>query len=163
MKTTRRLKKLAPTLCLIAGLAAFGSAFAQDGGVVITNAVYQQVEVKAADGTVHKELAPVSRVVPGDEVIYELSYRNNGSQPATGVQINNPVSPELVFVQASVPPTMVSVDGGKTFGVLSELKVNGDDGVERPAQASDITNVRWILSTLEPGASGKVVYRARVR
>ena len=163
MSTTSQLRKLGSALCLIAGLAAFGSGFAQDGSPVqVTNAVYQEIQIKAEDGTISKKMVPAARVVPGEEVVYELSYRNDGDTAANNVQVNNALAKELEFVSASNPPT-VSIDGGEHFGDLSELKVTAADGSVRPAQPSDITNVRWTVPTLAPGASGKFVYRARVK
>lgn len=164
MTTRSRLRSLAPTLCLIAGLAAFGSGLAQDGGLEITNTAYQEVEVKADDGTVTTRLVPAARVVPGDEVVFEIAYVNTGSEAATDIAIDNPVPPQVSYQGAAgTPVTAVSVDGGESFGALDSLTVLGADGAPRPATASDVTNLRWIIESLAPGASGKVSFRARVK
>lgn len=141
-----------------------GVLLAQDGnGVEITNAALREVEVKAPDGTVTRQLVKVERAVPGDEVVYEISYRNAGSATATDVAIANPLPPAVTFLSASVPPTEVSVDGGKVFGPLAQLKVKQADGQTRNARAADITNLRWIVPTLSAGAEGKFVYRVKVK
>lgn len=163
MGATHHLRKLGPALCLITGLAAFGSGFAQDGSVEIGNAVYQEVQVEQADGTTSTSLQPVSKVVPGDEVVYEITYRNGGEQIATDVIVSNPVSADLVFVGSSVPPTAVSVDGGATFGPLAELQVLDAEGNPRAALPSDITTLRWVIATLRPGETGSVSFRATVK
>lgn len=152
-------------LCILAVVCATGSAFAQaGGGIVLTTNVYQDVQVKGPDGTVTTKRLPAKTVVPGGEVIYEIGYENTGKAVATDVAINNPLQPELVFVAVEgTPATAVSVDGGKTFGNLPDLKVTGNDGKTRPAQADDVTNVRWILARVEAGAKGKVSFRVRVR
>lgn len=160
---TNPLRKLGLSLCLIAGLVASGSGFAQDGGVEIDNAVYKEIDVTATDGTVTRKLVPAVKVVPGGEVIYEITYRNNASEPATDVNITNPLPKEVVFVSASVEPTAVSVDGGREFGQLEELTVEGPDGQVRRARAADINSLRWIVPSLAAGASGKVTFRARVK
>lgn len=164
MNTTAHLRKLGPALCLIAGLAAFGSGFAQDrGGIQVETAAFKEVATTAADGTVSTKLLPVDRVVPGDTVVYEIRYANKGDKPATDVAVNNPVPAEVAFVEAVDAPTVVSVDRGKHFAALADLRVEETDGSSRPAQPSDVTNLRWTIATLSPGGSGKIVYRVKVK
>ena len=159
---TTPLRKLGPLLCLIAALAAFGSAFAQAGGQIqVTNAVFVEVVDDSGAGTTR--LVPATNVVPGTEVVYRISYRNTGDAAATDLAIDNPLPDALVFVGSDQPPAAVSVDGGATFGALTDLTVIDLEGDVRQAQPSDITNIRWVVATLAPGASGSVVYRARVK
>lgn len=150
---------LAVFLCAVVGPANAQAA----SPIVIDSAAYQEVEVKAADGSTSIKLEPAARIAPGGVVVYEISYRNTGDQPATNVAINNPVAGELVFLDASIAPSAVSVDGGKRFGALEELTVPGADGNLRPAQPADVTNLRWTIASLAPAASGKVSFRARVK
>jgi uncharacterized repeat protein (TIGR01451 family) len=147
-------------LCALAGFAASGAAFAQ---VKVNNVVFQEVAVRAADGSTSTELKPVTRVAPGGVVVYEITYRNGGQQTVNDFAINNPLPSELEYLGASVEPSVVSVDGGKTFAPLSDLTVAGENGNPRPARAGDVTNLRWTLASVNPGASGKVTFRARVR
>src|SRR5690606_6114135 len=100
------IRLLGAMLCI----AVSGVAAAQDASPIqISNAVFQEVEVKADDGSVATKLVPAAKVVPGAEVVYEISYRNNGTEPATDLAIDNPLPKEVVFVDASVQPTTVSV------------------------------------------------------
>lgn len=145
------------------GLAVSGVVFAQDASPIqITSAVFQEVEVKAADGAVSKKLVPATAVVPGGEVVYEITYQNSGDDTATDVVIDNPLPEELSYVGSSVPVDAFSIDGGKTFGNLADLKVEGADG-PRAAEAADVTNLRWIVDSLAPGAKGMVGFRAKVK
>lgn len=149
---------------VVALLGASSLAFAQAGSPIhIDSSAYQEVEVTAADGTTSIKLEPAASIAPGGVVVYEIKYRNNGTQAATNVAINNPVAEELVFLEASVAPSAVSVDGGAHFGNLGDLTVAGEDGASRPAQPADITNLRWTVATLAPGGSGQVSFRARVK
>ena len=52
---------------------------------------------------------------------------------------------------------------GQTFGDLANLSVIDAEGNVREARQSDITNLRWIIATLAPKASGQVSFRARVK
>lgn len=162
---TSSIRMLGLASVLFVGQALAGMAHAQEQGALkITNAVFQEVEVKAADGKVAKKLVPAAKVVPGGEVVYEISYDNTGKDPATDVAITNPVPRELAFIDVvGMPATSMSVDGGKQFGQLTALQVAGSDGAKRPAQPSDVTTLRWVLPTLKPGAQGKVSFRARVK
>lgn len=149
---------------IFALLAVSGNALAQSAGPIqIDSAAFQEVEVKAADGSTSIKLEPAASIAPGGVVVYEIKYRNNGTEAATNVAVNNPVPAELVFLEASVAPSAVSVDGGERFGALAELTVAGDNGAPRPAQPADITNLRWTVATLEPGSSGQISFRARVK
>jgi uncharacterized repeat protein (TIGR01451 family) len=132
--------------------------------VQISNAVYQQVVVEAPNGKATTKLVPAQKVVPGGEVVYQITYRNTGKQPATNVVINNPLPADLVYVETlGTPATAVSVDGGVHFGRLDQLAVIGPDGEPRAAKPADVTNLRWIVPNLAPGADGTVGFRAVVK
>ena len=136
------------------------------GGVQLTNQVFQEIEVIGADGKPERKTVPATTVVPGTEVSYVIAYRNTGDKPADNVAITNPVPAalEYVAVLGPAPANEVSVDGGKQFGPLTSLSVTDADGKSRPAQAADVTHVRWILSTaLQPGEGGTVSFKARLR
>jgi uncharacterized repeat protein (TIGR01451 family) len=165
MSTNTNVRRIGWALGVLAGVCAAGGALAQAASpVTITNAVYQEANVRAADGQVTRKLVPAAKVVPGSEVVYEISYSNNGTQPATGVTINNPVPNGLALVgEGDTPATSVSVDGGVTYGRLAELFVLGKDGEPRPARMGDVTNLRWVVAQLAPGAKGKVMFRAKVK
>ena len=108
---------------------------------------------------------PASRVIPGNEVIYVINYRNVGDQPLENVAITNPIPEQLVYVDAAgaVPVTSVSVDDGAEYGALAALTVPGPDGQPRPATSADVTHLRWIVPLLPAGADGAVSFEARVR
>jgi len=155
----------------LAGLAAgclllsVAPAIAAQDTLELKNAVFQEVDVKSADGSMHKERVPAAKVVPGTEVIYVITYHNVGKQAASDVVITNPIPSELAYRPETEPgPSAapeVSVDSGKTWGALAKLMVPGADGKPRPAQGSDVTHVRWKLRTpVKAGEEGSVSYRA---
>lgn len=101
-------------------------------------------------------------VVPGDRLIFTTAYRNVGAEAAKNVVVTNPIPPGVALAPLGADQLEVSIDGGKTWGRLAALSVNGTAG-PRPAQAGDVTHVRWILPVLAPGASGTLSYNALVR
>src|SRR5690606_36048987 len=58
---------------------AFGAQAA--GELKLANAVFQEVEVTTEDGRTELRQAPVTRVIPGTEVIYVIDYSNAGDGP----------------------------------------------------------------------------------
>jgi uncharacterized repeat protein (TIGR01451 family) len=107
-------------------------------------------------------------VTPGDRVIFTLSYKNNGAQPANGFRATNPMPGPVQFVAAAEDWAEVSVDGGKSWGKLAALTVaaKAEDGseVRRAASPEDVTHVRWVFaSAIAPGAEGTISYRGVVK
>jgi uncharacterized repeat protein (TIGR01451 family) len=160
--------------CWYVLLAAASSALAQQqgdaprGGLELKTVVEKVVEVKEADGTTRTELMPVAAAVPGDEVVYTVSFTNVSGTAADNVRITNPIPAEMRYVADTAfgPGSRVlySVDGGATYGFPQELSVAAADGTRRAAQAADYTHIRWILqSPLEAGAQGFARFRAVLR
>lgn len=152
------------TVALALLLLAARPALAEDT-LQLTNAVFQEVEVTGAGGKKEKKLVPAAKVTPGTEVTYVITYRNVGTQVAEKVVIRNPLPKELAYKggASSGKGTKfeVSVDGGISYGVLAGLKVTGADGKPRPAQAADVTDLRWTLAAaVPPGKEGAVRYKA---
>jgi uncharacterized repeat protein (TIGR01451 family) len=113
-------------------------------------------------------LVPADKVVPGDEVIYTISFVNHGTEPASDVVITNPIPEHMVFTKVEDSPraatVSLSADGGERYDAPRNLTVTDAKGQPRPAQASDFTHVRWILQEpLEPGAAGSVSFRAQLQ
>ena len=150
---------------LAAGFLAF-AAQAQQGSLELKNEVLREITTPAsATAAAKTDIVPAATVLPGDEVIYRLSYRNRGSQPADKVVLNSPVPEALAFRQAYGlnAAAEVSVDG-KAFGALETLTVLGADGKTRPASPGDVKALRWqIKNSIAPGESGSVSFRAAVK
>jgi len=109
-----------------------------------------------------------SRVVPGTEVIYTITAKNTGNEPADNIVVTNPIPKQTVYVEGSAfgagTTITFSVDGGKTYNTPAKLTVKNAAGIPRPATAEDYTNVRWTLQfNLQPGQEAPVWYRARVK
>lgn len=167
MSNNTKFRGFGWTLGVLFGVCAAGNALAQaaaPGPIKLDTAVYQDVQVKGADGKVTTKRQAPKNVVPGDEVIYQMTYTSNANAAASNVVIDNPLPAELTFIKVEgTPATAVSIDGGKTWGQLAELKVKLADGTSRPAQPSDITSLRWVIATIAPGGKGTIAYHARVK
>jgi hypothetical protein len=125
----------------------------------------ERTEESETGETVTTLLDPATvKVIPGDRLLFTNSYRNMGGNSVTGFVVNNPVHGAVTFVEVLEDWALVSVDGGQNFGKLSELSVAEATADMRPAAASDVTHIRWILpSPIAPGASGELRFRGIVK
>ncbi|GAA0478665.1 hypothetical protein GCM10009096_20760 [Parasphingorhabdus litoris] len=125
-----------------------------DAGQAITK-LYEPTEVK---------------VIPGDRLVFVNSYRNTGSSAVTGFVVNNPVHSAVSFTGVNEDWATVSVDGGKSFGKLTEFTIteDGPDAesieISRAAQPSDVTHIRWTFdNAIAAGASGELRFSGVVK
>lgn len=103
-------------------------------------------------------------VVPGDRLVFVLNYRNGGTQPADKFVVTNPMPAAVRFAEAGGSRPLVSVDGGKQWGLLADLTVAEADGTRRAAQPADVTHVRWAFDKPIPvGGTGKLMFRGVVK
>ncbi|WP_106639447.1 DUF11 domain-containing protein [Allosphingosinicella vermicomposti] len=148
-------------LALLAALLP-ASAFANN--VQLESQVFVERIVTGPDGKEQTALQEPKVVTPGEKLVFELNYKNTGSKPADDFVVTNPMPAAVSYAGGESDGSVVSVDGGKTWGPLASLKVAGTDGVERAAQASDVTHVRWTFAQAIPaGAQGKLTFRGTVK
>jgi len=149
----------------VLALLTAGAAFAD---VELTAEAVMEVTTTNPAGEEVTTLVRAEKVVPGDEVIYQIHYVNRGAEPADDVVITNPIPAHMVFTSVGPSPrnavVEMSADGGTAFGEPGRITVADAGGGERPANASDFTHVRWTFGDpLEPGAEGSVSFRARLQ
>jgi uncharacterized repeat protein (TIGR01451 family) len=126
--------------------------------------VFVEREQKRSDGTVATILEEPKLVVPGDQLVFVVRYKNVGAAAASKFTVTNPIPRAVAFAGTSDGKEFVSVDGGKSWGSLSQLRIAKTDGTTRPALPGDVTHVRWNLNqTLAAGSAGKLVFRGVVR
>jgi uncharacterized repeat protein (TIGR01451 family) len=138
------------------------SAHAAAGVALDSKVLVERIETTSDGGSVTTREEP-HVVTPGDRLVFVLSYRNEGNEPATGFVLTNPIPDSVEFAGTDDPSAVVSVDGGSTWGPLSALTVIQPDGVGRPAQAADVTHIRWAFARPVPsGAAGELTFRGLV-
>ena len=134
------------TLAVVTILGAMPVS-AQQGGV-LTSKVELEKEIPGAHRTasLYTYVEP-KVVVPGDRVRVTLTFTNNGTAAATGLNITNPIPAGLFFNGTNdTADFSVSVDGGKGFGALSSLTLPVANAAPRAATLTDVTHVRWLWS-----------------
>lgn len=147
-------------------LLAFGAAaYSQEQGHLNVRTVVQKEQATVNEsGETEMQLVAAGTVVPGERVIYTITFENIGDEPAENVVITNPISGELTYVDGSAfgpgADIRFSVDGGQTFANRDELTVT-EDGVTRSADTEDFTHIRWVMQQeLAAGAQGLARFSA---
>lgn len=153
---------------LFAGFVFLSAASAQEEGHINLKTV-AEVEKVIVNENGEKETirVPAAKVIPGDEVIYTISYWNIGDEPAEKVVITDPIPEHMLYTGGNVSgegmEITFSVDDGNTYDKPENLKVIGEDGKERKAILSEYTHIRWTMKRdLQPGEEGKVEFRAEL-
>lgn len=132
--------------------------------VALNNNVFVERVSTDAQGKQRILLEEPKVVVPGDRLVFVLNYRNAGAQPADKFVITNPMPSAVRFADAGDTQPLVSVDGGKQWGLLADLSVAAADGTRRTAQPADVTHIRWAFQKPIPaGATGKLMFRGIVK
>lgn len=176
---------------IVGGGLASAQAYAQDteraaapaGAKAVALDSKIQVERKSTDanGKETTELLDPNAVtvVPGDALLFTLSYSNTGATPATKFVAVNPVNKAVRLTGVTEDWAEVSVDGGTTYGKLSDLTVMADVAAPGPDAADpvgdevgadapkvavtpapraatygDVTHIRWTFPEAIP-ADGK--------
>ena len=127
--------------------------------VALSSAVFVEKDVVDSRGRRSIVLEPPEEVSRGDRLVFLLHYRTAG--PSAPFMVTNPL-PDTVSYQGSPDArAIVSVDGGRHWGVLGALQVRERDGSRRGARPEDVTHVRWTLR--RAGSSGKLMFRGVAR
>lgn len=160
------MNRLLTTFAAVLALVVAAPASAQEGKIELKSVVEKEVRVVNDAGEEVVQLVEADKVVPGDVVIYTVTYTNVADQAVDNVVITNPINDALSYVvdSAFAPGADVSfsADGGQTFAALDTLTVERD-GTPVAAGVDDLTHIRWILrEPLDPGAQGFARFRARL-
>lgn len=126
--------------------------------------------VEKVNGQEVRKFLPVTKVEPGQTLIYTLKYRNDGDEKATSVVINNPIPQGTVYLVGTASgrdsEITFSIDGGKTFKqpTLLTYETTGPDGVKakKTAAPEEYTNIQWVVREILPGSQGEVDFQVRV-
>jgi uncharacterized repeat protein (TIGR01451 family) len=171
----KKVMRLSAGTWLVAAIALLGtSVIAQEsdspmrGSLEVQTVVQKLRELLDENGERKTELVPIDTAVPGDEVVYTVTFTNIGPEPAENIRITNPIPPQMRYVSGTAfgPGTQVeySVDGGMSWGQAELLRVSTDSGAHRPAEADDYTHIRWALNApLPAGERSFARFRAVVR
>ena len=159
----KSITKLMLAAAAALALPAVPLAAQNNSAIALTGDVKAVKVITEADGKERTDLVEPSTIVPGDRLVFGTDYANKGSEIVTNFTVTNPLPAAVRLAPDADPAIEVSVDGGKTFGVIAALTIANSDGTTRPAAHADVTHVCWVLASIVPGASGKLTYPAIIR
>ena len=148
---------------LLATAAGTAPLSAQDQAISLSGSVMHEAVSFDASGKEVTKLVEPNTIVPGDRLIFGTDYNNGSDEAVDNFVVTNPLPPAVRLAPDADTTLIVSVDGGKSFGTLSQLSVMAEDGGSRPADQADVTHVRWTLPSVAPGESGRLEYPAIIR
>lgn len=143
--------------------ASVASPAMAKGEIALESEIFVERIAKSATGS-RILLERPTKLLPGDRLVFIVSYKNTGAAPASDVVITNPIPKAVRFQETLDGSEQVSVDGGQSWSRLEDLRIALDDGRFRPASPADVTHIRWVISqTLTEGYTGKLTFRGVVR
>jgi hypothetical protein len=132
---------------------AFAAAMHDRPTVALNSAVY--VERMEQGNTRHLE--PADRMNRGDRVVTVVSWHRMGGEG--GFTVTNPLPRAIAYQASARDDELVSVDGGRSWGKLSALRVGS-----RLATPEDVTHVRWrVPADRAAQGHGLIAYSGIVR
>lgn len=166
-----RVLRLA-TACMVAAafIAAAGTgAWAKDTPKLELKIVMEKEIRSVKDGKEVVERTPAGKVKPGEMYVYTVTYTNTGKGEARNAKIVDVIPKGMVYVAGSAEgkdaTVTCSIDGGKSFHAPPvKYKAKKPDGKteEKEAEPSMYTHIKWMVKSVQPGASGTVSFRANV-
>ena len=155
-------------LTILGPMVGVGYAAPEPKQVTLESLIQREIEVTNEDGEKEVRLIEAGNAIPGDELIFTVTYTNQGGEKAENVVLVNPVPDHTEYIDGSAAGKATaitfSVDGGESYDLPGSLRVTGEDGKPRLALARDYTHLRWVrTSPLSPGQSGKVTFRVRLK
>lgn len=143
-----------------AALCAPVTAHAADA-VRFASDVFIEKFVTAPGGRKSRILARADRLNPGDNVIFVVNWTARRGNEFT---VTNPLPRSVAFQRSVDGAEEVSVDGGRSWGDIADLRVRDRDGYVRSATPEDVTHLRWRVSNrVALRGSGQLTYRGVVR
>ena len=159
------LKKIICAALLVLPLTAIAKP-----EIVLTMVSEKEIMIEQNGKQVKKKVV-AKETVPGDELIYSITYKNKGDEVAKNVAIKNPIPEGTVYVldsaQGSNADITFSVDKGLTFkkpGLLTyERKDSTGKSVKSKASYEQYSHVKWLVKEVQPGKGGTVTYKVKVK
>ncbi len=167
MSKTQSIFKLF-SASLILSLLFSVNAFAENGKIMLTNKVFKQVINTDKQGNTTYDYIGPGTALPGDVMMYTITFQNIGDSPAEGIVINNPVPNNSEYRVGSAmgknTEIVFSIDGGKNFGNPEELVVKDKNGKQWTAKPESYTHIRWVYNRpLPPGEKGEVSFKTKIK
>ncbi len=142
--------------------AAITASAAQAQSTLETSrAVYVERVANMADGRMMRAIEPAQGLRTGDRVVLMVEW------PATaapdGLTVASAIPRALTFQRSSKDGVEISVDGGKNWGKLGQMRIRDGNSL-RLASPEEVTHLRWRVPAGQRGSgNNRMTYSAIVR
>lgn len=164
----KRTSRILASIAAVALLALPLSAWAQPK-VAISIKAEKEVTVTANGKQIKKKIA-AKGFLPGEEIIYTLSYVNSGTEAAKDVLITDPIPEGTSFIPGSASDAdkaTYSINKGKSYSkptlLTYEIKTADGKKQQKVAAPEEYTDIRWTIPSVAPGGKGSVSFRVKVK
>jgi hypothetical protein len=129
--------------------------------VQLASDVFVERFANGPGGRISRILERADQLHPGDQVVFVVNWKASRVREFT---VTNPMPRAISFQRSSNGSEEVSIDGGRNWGLLEDLRVREADGRVRHATPEDVTHLRWrVPTTMAAAGSGQLTYRGIVR
>ena len=162
------MKNLLLNIILLFGLTTFSFAVtAEEGPIKFTNTVMKEIIEENDKGEKVIRYVVPATAIPGNTMMYTITFENTGDKPVSGIVINDPLPNNSKYVAktATGENTKItfSVDG-ENFDVPSKIKLKDASGKVWTATVDKYTHIRWdYTKNLMPGETGKVTFKTKIK
>lgn len=154
---------------LVAALLFSASAFAAPE-ISLTILAEKEITETTASGETVTRRVPATETVPGDVLMYTITYRNGGDEAARNVQLDNPIPDNTRYLDNSAwgdgSDILFSITGDSSFkkpGSLTyQVKTADGNTVEQRASPEQYDAIRWIVTEVPAGSEGRAGFSVTV-
>ena len=139
---------------------------AEPGAIKISSIAEKETEVIDKNGNKTSKRTRVDTAVPGDEIVYTITFENISTKPASNIVITNPIPNDTTYISATGVNTEItfSIDGNNQYATPDKLIVTTKEGVTRLAVPSDYSHMRWVYAgELGVDKTSQVSFRAVIK
>ena len=166
-------RKMLFSILFVAGVFLLGTGdlqAQQKPKLELKTTVEKEVKIKK-QGKWVLERHSADKAVPGDVVIYTITYTNTGNGTMVDAVIVNPVPKGFLVnperAEGKDAEVTCSIDDSHSFHpppVMVTVKKPGGSLESKPAPLDRYTHLRWIIKKpVQPGESGRVSFKATVK
>ena len=155
-------------IIVLFGFCLFSSgAIAESGPIKLTNTVMKEIIEKNDKGDEVVRYVEPATAVPGNTMVYTITFENIGDQPVSDIVINDPLPNNSKYIAdtAAGKDTVITFSAdGEVFDVPSKIKLKDASGKTWTATPDKYTHIRWIYKkNLLPGEIGSVTFKTKIK
>ena len=161
------MKKLIINFVILVGLTTFSFVSSAEGPIRFTNTVKKEIIEKNALGEDVVRYVEPTIAIPGNTMMYTITFENIGDQPVSGIVVNDPIPNNSKYLGNTATGKNSEITfsaDGEYFDVPGNIKVKDRSGKTWTASPDKYTHIRWrYKNILQPGETGLVTFKTKIR